>query len=160
MKEVPLDLDMDLSSTVEANKDFHFKINYFSNVDWLLTDLRVNIDYPSGYAFSQSTPKSLDKNEWSVPVLNKNQSGIIDVTGQLSGEFGRRQSFPGADRDVERRPVCAAKRNRERHQDRETHGRLSAKPSTATPITRPSPGNGFITKFITATSAIANFTIW
>lgn len=93
MREVPLDLDMDLASTVEADKNFHFRINYFSNVDWLLTDLRVNIDYPSGYAFSQSTPKSLDKNEWSIPVLNKNQSGIIDVTGQLSGELGEGKVF-------------------------------------------------------------------
>jgi hypothetical protein len=93
MKDVPLDLDMDLSSTVEADKSFHFKINYMSNVDWLLTDLRVNIDYPSGYAFSQSTPKSLDKNEWSVPVLNKNQSGTIDVAGQLSGDLGEGKVF-------------------------------------------------------------------
>jgi len=93
MKDVPLDLDMDLSSTVEANKNFHFRINYFSNVDWLLTDLRVNVDYPSGYAFSQATPKSLDKNEWVIPVLNKNQSGIIDVTGQLTGDLGEGKVF-------------------------------------------------------------------
>ncbi|MFA6376419.1 MAG: hypothetical protein WCX69_03420 [Candidatus Paceibacterota bacterium] len=93
MREVPLDFEMDLSSTVEANKDFHFKINYLSNVDWLLTDLRINIDYPSGYVFSQSVPKSLDKNEWSMPVLNKNQSGIIDITGQLSGDLGEGKIF-------------------------------------------------------------------
>jgi len=93
MREVPLDLDMDLSSTVEADKSFHFKINYLSNVDWLLTDLRINIDYPSGYTFSQSVPKSLDKNEWSMPVLNKNQSGIIDITGQLTGDLGEGKIF-------------------------------------------------------------------
>jgi hypothetical protein len=93
MQDVPLSLDMDLSSSVEANKNFHFRINYMSNVDWLLTDLRVNIDYPSGYTFTESTPKSLDKNEWSVPVLNKNQSGIIDVTGQLSGNLGEGKVF-------------------------------------------------------------------
>lgn len=93
MKDVPIDLDMDLSSTVEANKNFHFKINYYSNVDWLLTDLRLNIDYPAGYAFSQAAPKSLDKNEWSIPVLNKNQSGIIDVTGQLTGDVGEGKVF-------------------------------------------------------------------
>jgi hypothetical protein len=93
MKDVPIDLDMDLSSTVEANKNFHFKVNYYSNVDWLLTDLRLVIDYPSGYAFSEATPKSLDKNEWSIPVLNKNQSGIIDVTGQLSGTLGEGKVF-------------------------------------------------------------------
>jgi hypothetical protein len=93
MQEVPLDFDMDLSSTVEADKDFHFRVNYLSNVDWLLTDLRVNVDYPSGYAFSQSTPKSFDKNEWSVPVLNKNQSGTIDVSGQLSGQLNEGKVF-------------------------------------------------------------------
>ncbi len=93
MKDVPLDLDMDISSTVEADKDFHFKINYFSNIDWLLTDLRVNVDYPSGYAFSQSVPKSFDKNEWVIPVLNKDQSGVIDITGRISGVLGEGKVF-------------------------------------------------------------------
>jgi len=93
MKEVPLDLDMDIASTVEAGKDFRFRINYFSNVDWLLTDLRVNMDYPAGYSFSQSTPKSFDKDEWVVPVLNKNQSGTIDVTGRLSGLLNEGKVF-------------------------------------------------------------------
>lgn len=93
MKEVPLDLDMDIASTVEAGKDFRFRINYFSNVDWLLTDLRVNMDYPAGYSFSQSTPKSFDKDEWVVPVLNKNQSGTIDITGRISGSLNEGKVF-------------------------------------------------------------------
>ncbi|MCU0653096.1 MAG: hypothetical protein MUD10_02445 [Candidatus Pacebacteria bacterium] len=93
MGEVPIDMDMDLSSTVEASKNFHFRVNYLSNVDWLLTDLRVNIDYPSGYTFGQATPKSLDKNEWVIPILNRNQSGIIDVTGQLSGSIDEGKVF-------------------------------------------------------------------
>lgn len=93
MKEAPLDFDMDLSSTVEADKNFHLKINYFSNVDWLLTDLRVNVDYPSGYSFLQSAPKSFDKDEWVIPVLNKNQSGTIDIVGQLSGSLDEGKVF-------------------------------------------------------------------
>ncbi len=93
MKEAPLDLEMDLSSTVEADKSFHLKINYFSNVDWLLTDLRVSVDYPAGYSFSQSSPKSFDKNEWVIPVLNKNQSGTIDIVGQLSGSLDEGRVF-------------------------------------------------------------------
>lgn len=87
MQAVPLDLDMDLSSTVEANKDFHLRINYLSNVDWLLTDLRVSVDYPLGYAFTRSTPQSLDKDEFTIPVLNKGQSGVIDIIGQVSGNL-------------------------------------------------------------------------
>lgn len=87
MQAVPLDLDMDLSSTVEASKDFHLRINYLSNVDWLLTDLRVSVDYPLGYAFTRSTPQSLDKDEFTIPVLNKGQSGVIDIIGQVSGNL-------------------------------------------------------------------------
>jgi hypothetical protein len=93
MQAVPLDLDMDLSSTVEANKDFHLRINYLSNVDWLLTDLRVTVEYPLGYAFTQSTPQSLDKDEFTIPVLNKSQSGVIDIIGQVSGELNEGKVF-------------------------------------------------------------------
>lgn len=93
MKEAPLDFDMDLASTVEADKNFHLKINYLSNIDWLLTDLRVRVDYPAGYAFLQSSPKSFDKDEWVIPVLNKNQSGVIDIVGQLSGALDEGKVF-------------------------------------------------------------------
>ncbi len=93
MQAVPLDLDMDISSTIEANKDFHLRINYLSNVDWLLTDLRVTVDYPLGYAFTQSTPQSLDKDEFTIPVLNKGQSGVIDIIGQVSGDLNEGKVF-------------------------------------------------------------------
>jgi len=59
----------------------------------LLTDLRVSVDYPAGYSFSQSSPKSFDKNEWVIPVLNKNQSGTIDIVGQLSGSLDEGKVF-------------------------------------------------------------------
>lgn len=93
MKEAPMTFEFDLSSKIEADKAFHLRLNYLSNVNWLLTDLRAHIDYPIGFTFSESTPKSIDKNEWDIPVLNKDQVGTIDVTGRLSGDLGDAKVF-------------------------------------------------------------------
>jgi len=70
-----------------------YVINYLSNVDWLLTDLRITLGYPSGYAFTRSTPQPLDKDQFAIPVLNKGQSGVIDIVGQVSGNLNEGKIF-------------------------------------------------------------------
>ena len=93
IKSVPLTFELDLPTKIESGKDFRLMINYFSNVDYLLTDLRVQADYPSGFEFVESSPKSIEKNEWEIPVLNKSQGGRIEVSGRLSGEVGEARVF-------------------------------------------------------------------
>ena len=93
IKSVPLTFDFDLSSKIGANKEFSFRLNYFSNIDYLLTDLRCQIDYPSGFEFIKSTPQSIGKTEWEIPVLNKSEGGRIEITAQLSGEVGQARVF-------------------------------------------------------------------
>lgn len=93
IKSVPITLDFDLPSKVEAAKDFIFRLNYFSNVDYLLTNLRAQIEYPSGFEFIKSTPKSLEKTEWKIPILNKSEGGRIEITGNLSGKVGEAKIF-------------------------------------------------------------------
>lgn len=93
IKTVPLAFEFDLPSKIEADKNFNFRINYSSNVDWLLTDLRAKVDYPPGFEFIESAPKSIDKTEWDISVLNKNQSGSIDISGRLSGNLNEAKIF-------------------------------------------------------------------
>ena len=93
IKSVPLTFDFDLSSKVEAGRDFRFSLNYFSNLDYLLTDLWVKVEYPSGFEFLASTPKSLEKTEWEIPLLNKAEGGRIEITGKLSGEIKEQKIF-------------------------------------------------------------------
>ena len=93
IKSVPITLDFDLPSRVEADKDFVFRLNYFSNTDYLLTNLRAEIDYPTGFEFIGSTPKSLEKTEWKIPILNKSEGGRIEVEGNLSGKVGEAKIF-------------------------------------------------------------------
>jgi len=93
VKSVPLTLEFDLPTKIESGQDFTFRINYFSNIGSLLTDLRVQLDYPSDFEFLESTPKSLDKTEWDIPVLNKSQGGRIEVSGKVSGPVGSAKIF-------------------------------------------------------------------
>jgi len=93
IKSVPLTFEFDLPSQVESGENFIFRINYFSNVDYLLTDLRCQTDYPLSFEFIESTPTSLEKNEWEIPVLNKSQGGRIEISGKVSGEVGEAKVF-------------------------------------------------------------------
>ena len=93
IKSVPLTLEFDLPSKIESSKDFIFRINYFSNLDYLLTDLRIQIDYPFGFEFIESRPKSLEKVEWQIPILNKSEGGRIEITGRVLGEIGEAKIF-------------------------------------------------------------------
>ena len=93
ISQAPLTFEFDLPSKIELGKSFAFRINYFSNLDYPLTDLRIQIDYPFGFEFISSSPKSLEKNEWLIPVLNQSQGGRIEITGRVSGEVGEAKIF-------------------------------------------------------------------
>lgn len=93
IKFSPLTLDLDLPTRVEADKDFSFSLNYFSNIDYPLSQLRVKIEYPAGFEFVGSTPAALEKNEWSVAILNKAQGGRVNVSGRLKGDVGDQKTF-------------------------------------------------------------------
>jgi len=93
IKSVPLTFEFDLPSKIEADKDFRFRVNYFSNIDSPLTDLRIQIEYPFGFEFKEAAPKSLEKIEWEIPLLNKFQGGRIEILGRLSGEVGEVKIF-------------------------------------------------------------------
>lgn len=84
---VPLNFDLDLPSRIESNQQFTFALNYFSNSDYPLSDLKIEIEYPQGFEFAEAIPASLGDNEWRVPLLNKTQGGRISVKGTLRGEL-------------------------------------------------------------------------
>jgi hypothetical protein len=93
LKSSQITFDFDLSPRIPAGQDFTFKINYFSNLEFPISDLRSQIEYPSGFTFISANPKSLDNNEWIIPVLNKSQGGRIEIKGKISGEIGEAKIF-------------------------------------------------------------------
>ena len=93
INSVPLTFDFDLSSKAEAGRDFEFYLNYFSSLDYPLTDLGIRIEYPDGFEFLGSDPKGLNKTEWEIPLLNKAEGGRIEINGKLSGELKEQKMF-------------------------------------------------------------------
>ena len=93
IKSVPITFEFDLPSKIETGKTLNFKLDYFSNLDFPLTNLRVQVEYPQGFEFFSSTPKSIEKTEWEIPILNKAEGGRIEIQGKVLGEIGKAEIF-------------------------------------------------------------------
>jgi len=93
IKPIPVTFDFDLPSKIEANKNFDFSINYYSVLNYSLSDLTVKILYPDQFEFLSSKPSSDNKSEWGIPLLNKAEGGRIDIEGKMSAELGEHKIF-------------------------------------------------------------------
>lgn len=90
---VPLTLEFDLPQKVGQGDDLNFTINYFSNMDFVLENLRLKIIYPSGFSFSSSQPKGLETSEWALPTLTQANGGRVKILGKIDGAQGERKVF-------------------------------------------------------------------
>ncbi|MFH0792130.1 MAG: hypothetical protein V1905_02885 [bacterium] len=93
MKNVPVTFEFDLPSRLKPGNEFRFRLNYFSNVDYPLSDLRIKVDYPNGFDYTQSVPVGLENNEWAISVLNRAEGGRVEVAGRLQGAISEEKSF-------------------------------------------------------------------
>lgn len=90
---VPLTFEMDVPSRAPAGQLLEFSFNYFSNIDFPVSDLRIQVQYPDGFEFQSSNPVSLSQNEWALELLNRADGGRISVKGVLSGGAGDDKLF-------------------------------------------------------------------
>jgi uncharacterized repeat protein (TIGR01451 family) len=93
IKSFPLTFEFDMPTQVETGKDITFRVNYFSNVDYPLLNLRLTLNYPNGFEFINSNPDSLEKTEWVLSPLNKAEGGSVEITGNMQGEIGEQKMF-------------------------------------------------------------------
>ena len=93
IRSAPITFDFDLTSKMESGQNTEFYLNYFSNIDYPLSDLGVEIEYPSGFQFIESSPISLDNHSWEIASLNKTEGGRIKIKGILSGEAGNQKMY-------------------------------------------------------------------
>lgn len=93
IKFVPLSFEFDLPSKAETTRPLKILLNYFSNSDFPLSDLRIIIEYPSGFEFLESKPSALEETDWDISLLNKAEGGRIEINGNLSGEIREQKIF-------------------------------------------------------------------
>jgi hypothetical protein len=93
ISEVSLTFEFDLPSKIESSKEIRFRLNYFSNINYPLYDLRIKVEYPSGFEFIESNPSALEQSEWEISLLNRAEGGRIEIMGKLEGEVGESKVF-------------------------------------------------------------------
>ncbi|MFA5878322.1 MAG: hypothetical protein WC845_03080 [Candidatus Staskawiczbacteria bacterium] len=93
IEEVPMTLDFDLPSKLETGKEIEFSLNYFSNVDYLLSGLKLTIEYPEKFDLISSDPRNLGGSEWEIADLKKAEGGRVKITGRVTAQSGERATF-------------------------------------------------------------------
>jgi len=93
ISHVPITLELDLPSRMEADQEFSFALNYFSNSEYPLSNLRMKIEYPEGFSFTKASPSPIGESEWDVGLLNKAEGGRILITGSLKGAIKEAKIF-------------------------------------------------------------------
>jgi len=93
IESIPLSFRFDFPSKIAPEKEIKISLNYFSNLDFPLSDLRIKMEYPANFEFTKSKPEGIEKDEWEIKLLNKAEGGRIDVFGKVSGEIGGQKIF-------------------------------------------------------------------
>jgi len=89
----PITLEFDLPSKIEQGAELNFNINYFSNMNFILDNLRLKVFYPGGFSLLSARPKSLDGAEWALPALSQANGGRVNIKGSLEGMEGQSKIF-------------------------------------------------------------------
>ena len=93
IKSIPLTFDFDIPSKIEVERDFRFSLNYYSSLNYPLSNLGIRIEYPLDFEFLESDPRGLGKTEWEISLLNPAEGGRVEIKGKLSGETGQQKTF-------------------------------------------------------------------
>lgn len=93
IKKVPITFEFDLPSKIASGKELTFRLNYYSNINFSIPDLRITVEYPTDFEYIDSLPKALDKTEWDIGSLNKASGGRIEISGKLKGDVDEEKVF-------------------------------------------------------------------
>jgi hypothetical protein len=91
--EVPLTFEFDIPSGVGSGQEMNFSLNYFSSIDYPLSDLEIKVDYPTAFELKETDPRGISDNQWKISNLSKAEGGRIDIKGSLRGETGATEVF-------------------------------------------------------------------
>ncbi|MGB2762176.1 MAG: hypothetical protein WBC21_01395 [Minisyncoccales bacterium] len=93
IEKVPLTFEFDFPSRIESDKEIKFHLNYFSYINYPLSDLGIKVEYPFGFEFIKASPSALENTEWTINLLDKSEGGRIEITGKISGDVGEKKIF-------------------------------------------------------------------
>ncbi|MBU0661587.1 hypothetical protein KKG22_05450 [Patescibacteria group bacterium] len=80
---------------VQAGSKVRYRIRYRNDQERLLSQAVLQVRYPEGFIFSESSfdPSNEQHDEWILGTINQYDSGYIDIYGVMNGDVGKEQSF-------------------------------------------------------------------
>lgn len=83
----PLALEIMAPQNVASGDEINYAISYKNTGPDDSSNLRLRVEYPEGFTFSDSSPKvSEGNNIWYIGRLSSGQEGKINISGKLEGE--------------------------------------------------------------------------
>lgn len=93
----PLSLETDGPQSVVAGNAVSYTIKFSNSGQEAMQDLKIKVDYPSGFSYVSSEPiPSKDNNIWYVGALGAGQSGEIKFNGTADGQNDEVKNFKAA----------------------------------------------------------------
>jgi uncharacterized repeat protein (TIGR01451 family) len=90
----PVSVEVMAPQYVSSGDEVGYLISFRNNGETALTNLRIKAEYPEGFTFSSSDPKSSEGNNiWYVGNLDPGQTGKITATGKLEGTRDQTKSI-------------------------------------------------------------------
>ncbi|MCR4283738.1 MAG: hypothetical protein NUV64_00265 [Parcubacteria group bacterium] len=85
--ESPVEVAIKLPSEVNARQEMSLEVEYISNSESVIDGLVLQMEYPPGFQFKDSSPKvSSDKNNlWNIGTLEPGKKRIIKINGIMDG---------------------------------------------------------------------------
>jgi len=72
-----------------SGEEVSYVLDYINSSEEDFSNLKIEIDYPSGFYFKSAQPKPSEENNiWQIQELRKNERGTIRVLGSLEGREG------------------------------------------------------------------------
>ncbi len=79
---------------VNSNQEVSFNIEVASNSKDKVNNFLVNVEYPFGFVFEDSTPKaSFGNNIWQIPELDSGEKKTISIKGNIVGQDNEEKVF-------------------------------------------------------------------
>lgn len=92
--KVPLALSMEVPETLSRGQDVSIKVHYVLDGTLPFEGMALLMEYPSGFAFVSSEPKSaVSDTIWDLGTLEPGKEGIITIRGTMTGEEGEVKAF-------------------------------------------------------------------
>lgn len=84
-----VDFSVDTPTQVQSGQEFTTTLEYTNTATLPLNNVKVVVDYPTGFTFSESTVDTfIGNNEWRIETLEPNETQTIEITGSLEGNSG------------------------------------------------------------------------